>query len=76
VADPGTRAVVRADPATGNRTIVSNASIGSGLEFKEPMGIAVEVDGSLVVIDHYLEVVMRVDPTTGDRTIVSGDYVP
>jgi len=46
-------------------------SIGSGPGFVTPRGIAVEADGSLVVVDLGLQAVVRVDPVSGDRTIIS-----
>jgi len=46
-------------------------SIGSGPGFVTPQGIAVEVDGSLVVVDFDLDAVVRVDPVSGNRTIIS-----
>jgi len=64
-------AVVRVDPHTGNRTMVSDATHGGGPPFLNPVGIAVEADGQLIVVDSHLEAVVRVDPHTGDRTIVS-----
>jgi streptogramin lyase len=64
-------AVVRVDPVNGNRTIVSEASTDRGPVFKEPRGIAVESNGSLVVADRGLRAVVRVDPVSGNRTIVS-----
>ncbi len=46
--------------------------IGSGPGFLSPFGIAVEADGSLVVVDSGLEeAVVRVDQVSGDRTIIS-----
>ncbi len=71
VIDSGLEAVVRVDPVSGDRTIVSDAGTGSGTAFESPLGIAVEADGSLVVIDIGLLAVLRVDPVTGDRTIHS-----
>jgi serine/threonine-protein kinase len=47
------------------------AQVGSGPGFEVPIGIAVEADGSLVVVDSDLEAVVRVDPVSGDRTIIS-----
>nr|CBH38996.1 hypothetical protein containing NHL repeats [uncultured archaeon] len=64
-------AVIRVDPVSGNRTVVSDNSTGSGTCFKRPVGIAVEADGSLVVVDKDLKAVVRVDPVNGNRTIVS-----
>ena len=76
-------AVVRVDPTTGDRTIISRGidpndvydMVGSGPAFAAPSGIAVEADGSLVVVDSNLRAVVRVDLTTdnmGNRTIISG----
>ena len=65
--------LVVVDPVTGNRTIVSDNNIGTGPDFTNPTGVAIEPDGSLLVSD--LEgisgTIFRVDPTTGDRTVVS-----
>ena len=51
-------------------TVTQKAS-AAGPGFVTPLGIAVESDGSLVVIDSGLEAVVRVDQVTGDRTIIS-----
>jgi streptogramin lyase len=72
VVDDGRAAVVRVDPATGDRTVVSDASTGSGLPFAFPIGIAVEATGALVVTDFGFRTVVQVDPATGNRTLVSG----
>jgi len=71
VTDAGLSAVVRVDPVTGDRTIVSDAGTGAGPALNYPPGIAVEASGDLVVIESSLNAVLRVDPVTGDRTIVS-----
>ena len=69
VVDSGLDAVVRVDPTTGDRTIISGIDplgvydmVGSGPGFGSPGGIAVEADGSLVVVDGSLKAVVRVDP--------------
>jgi len=64
-------AVIRVDPVTGDRTVVSDASTGDGIGFIEAFGIAVEADASLVVMDNLLWAVIRVDPVTGDRSNAS-----
>jgi sugar lactone lactonase YvrE len=64
--------LVVVDPVTGNRTILSDNSVGTGPEFSMPVGVAIEPDGSLLVADYSLGAVFRVDPATGDRTIISG----
>jgi hypothetical protein len=71
VVDVSLKAVVRVDPVSGDRTILSDAATGSGPGFKDLRGIAVEADGSLVVTDADLDAVVRVDPVSGDRTILS-----
>jgi streptogramin lyase len=71
VADERLRGVIRVDPRSGDRTIVSDATTGRGLPFAAPVGLAVEADGHLVVVDFGLAAVIRVDPRSGDRTVVS-----
>jgi hypothetical protein len=71
VIDTDLGAVVRVDPTSGDRTIVSDDNTGAGPQFVEPWGVALESDGQILVADDVLEAVVRVDPTTGDRTIVS-----
>ncbi len=46
-------------------------SVGNGPGFESPRGIAVEANGSLVVVDSGLAAVLRVDPISGDRVIIS-----
>ena len=74
VVDAGLKAVVRVDPTTGNRMIISKridtGMVGSGPAFMNPNGIAVQDDGSLVVVDAGLKAVVRVDKY-GDRMIIS-----
>jgi sugar lactone lactonase YvrE len=84
VVDLGLKAVVRVDPHTGMRTLVSGCPaidalgncqgpiIGKGRTFVVPAGIAIEATGALVVVDPVLQAVLRVDPHTGDRRLVSG----
>ena len=75
-------AVIRVDPNTGNRTIVSDANTtipaedGTdtlvGSDWVVPQGVTVEADGQLAVTDPGRFSVYRVDPDTGERTFVSG----
>ena len=73
VIDAGRDAVLRVDPISGNRTIVSDDNTGNGPYFSNPLGLAVEADGGLVVINAGSDAVLRVDPVTGNRSIVSDD---
>jgi streptogramin lyase len=72
VADLALDAVLRVDPVTGDRTVVSNARIGHGRGFVALYGIEVGATGSVVVADTAPHAVLQVDPVTGDRTVVSG----
>jgi len=72
----GFQNILRFDPSTGDRVIVSDESTGEGLELNSPLSIAVEADGSLVVVDELsfgsgAGAVIRVDQETGDRTVLS-----
>lgn len=71
VADFGVDAIVRVDPTTGDRTIVSGAGVGSGPTLQQPRGILVEPAGQIIVTDATLQAVLRIDPATGNRTLVS-----
>jgi streptogramin lyase len=71
VTDVGLNVVLRVDPDTGDRSIVSDTTTGRGAPFASPVRIAMEADGHLVVVDSGLQAVIRVDPTSGDRTLVS-----
>ena len=46
------------------------SNIGSGPVFSDPWGVAVAVDGMLVVVDNGRKAVVRVAPATGSRTII------
>ena len=61
-----TLAVVACDGNGGN-----SKNIGSGPAFVSPFDIAVEADGSLVVVDFGLDALVRIDPVSGNRTIIS-----
>ncbi len=63
--------MVRVDPVSGDRTIISGLSIGNGSPFLDPVGIAVEADGSVLVADNKRPAVIRIDPSSGDRSILS-----
>jgi len=66
-------AVLRVDPVSGDRSIVSGGGTGSGTPFGQgPIAIAVEAGGSLVVLDQDLEAVVRVNPASGARSVLSG----
>lgn len=76
-------AIIKIDPATGNRTTVSGSTVGTGPNFVTPSGIAMRADGKLIVSDiggtngnAGSDAIFVVDPVTGNRTILSDDVSP
>lgn len=66
--------LVRIDPVTGDRTIISDDSLGSGPSFSYPTDIDMAPNGDLLVINQNdNRFLLRVDPATGNRTVVSGN---
>ena len=59
------------DSVTGERTLLSNASIGSGQSFFNVRDVAVVNDGGIIVMDSNASSVYRVDPESGNRTILT-----
>ena len=66
----GMGALFRVNPTTGERTILSDFSVGAN-QGCWPFGVAVERSGKILVVDPCANVLFRVDPTTGSRTILS-----
>jgi hypothetical protein len=73
-------AVLRVDPITGNRSVVSGCTdaiscggppVGSGPAFNSPVLVKLAADGDLLVTDFGLPGVMHVDPATGNRTVIT-----
>ncbi len=67
--------VVKIDPLTGNRSLVSGGAVGTGTQFNVPIGIALEDNGDILVSETGPGVIFRVDPITGDRTFATGGGV-
>jgi hypothetical protein len=87
VADPGLTGptgvgLVRVDPANGRRAVLSaNGQPGGGPDFVDPVGLAIEPDGDILVADAGDPTagdgrVIRVDPDSGARTLVSETGMP
>jgi sugar lactone lactonase YvrE len=85
VSDRTLGSVLRVDPTSGDRTVVSgcidepcSSKVGSGVAFESPYDVVVEADGSILVTEFTsfdgteLSALFRVNPNNGVRTILSG----
>jgi hypothetical protein len=77
----GAGGVIRVNPVTGARTVVSeNANPSGGPSFVDPFGITLAANGDILVADQNAfgggGGVIRVDPVTGARTTVSENANP
>ncbi|MCH7547791.1 MAG: hypothetical protein IID30_15445, partial [Planctomycetes bacterium] len=71
-----TPAIYSIDLNTGNRSILSDPTHGTGTDFLFSSGLALNVAGNEVfAMDSNLQAVLSVDLTTGNRTIVSQNNV-
>jgi hypothetical protein len=67
------------DPTTGDRTIISDNTHGTGTDLSHPFGVSLDSSGNLLVTDQGVsdnnttEAIVRVDPLTGNRTVVSSN---
>ncbi len=51
------------DPVTGNRSILSDSTHGTGPDFSGALGVTFEPNGMLLVGDNYANELFEVDPT-------------
>jgi hypothetical protein len=65
--------LLRVDRITGDRTLVSDKTRGTGPLFFGPDDLTVSGDGSVLIAAD--ETVFRVDPVTGNRAVLSGAAV-
>jgi streptogramin lyase len=72
VTDTLTDSLLRIDPVSGLRTVVSSLTTGSGPAFVSPVSVSVQANGNLLVVDEGLSALIGVNAITGNRTIVSG----
>ncbi len=63
--------LLRIDPVSGAREILSSNTVGSGPALANFGGLALEKGGTLLLGQGTTEAVLRVDPLTHDRTTVS-----
>jgi hypothetical protein len=73
-AGSGASNLISVDTTTGNRAIVSNAVVGSGLVIGDAFDVVEDgAHGRYLVTDTLLNAVIAIDPGTGERTVVSHD---
>ena len=64
--------LLRIDRLSGNRTLVSDETRGTGAPLGSAEGLMIGPSGAVFWSDRSSEAVIRIDPATGDRAIVSG----
>ena len=76
---PGQGAIIRVDPVTGDRTLLTGRGVGVGPALHSPSAVWVDKAGTIYVADEVPlasdvthGVIYSVDPLTGNRTEVSG----
>jgi DNA-binding beta-propeller fold protein YncE len=75
-ADWSNAQILAVDPATGDRSVLSSASVGSGPDFTAPSGVTIDpAESILYVTDATADAVFAVDPASGNRSIVSSNGV-
>jgi hypothetical protein len=67
----GFNAIVRVDPVSGHRVIVSSETMGRGPGFQSPVSMAVERTGQVLIADERLRAILRVDARRGDRALIA-----
>ena len=59
--------------ANGNRTLIRNASLGTGINFRGPSGIKYDANRrSLLAADYVADLVVEIDVPSGNRTLIQG----
>ena len=62
------------DEASGTRTLLTDASVGSGINFKSPWGIRIDAAAQTAyVVDETADMVVAVDLRTGARCLIAGN---
>lgn len=76
--DPRLRTLFVLDLDTGVRSVISGPARGSGTDFDDPEGLAVDVAGNRAWVsdgEQGLRAILQVNLTSGNRTVLSGSGV-
>lgn len=73
--EEGVKALVAVDLSSGNRTILSDATTGTGNPFREPTGVALDVSNNRAIVLDLADRLFAVDLDTGNRTVISDNAV-
>jgi outer membrane protein assembly factor BamB len=69
-------ALVKVDPKTGNRSVISDFGDGAQgpLGANCAAGLAVEPKGNIYVLDFCIPGIFKIDPNTGNRTLLNTNF--
>lgn len=73
--EEGVKALVAIDLSSGNRTVLSDATTGTGNPFREPTGVALDVSNNRAIVLDLADRLFAVDLDTGNRTVISDNAV-
>lgn len=66
--------VIEVDLNNGDRSVLTDGSVGSGVHFKRPRGISLDMERQVAyVVDGVADIVTAIDLETGDRQLIAGD---
>lgn len=66
--------VIEVDPDNGDRTVLADGSVGSGIHLRGVRGISLDSEHQVAyVVDGVADIVMAIDLETGDRQLIAGD---
>lgn len=65
--------ILRVDTQTGNRSLVSDSTRGTGPELQLPYGISMAKSGELFLVDNLSSNILSVDVSTGNRKIIADE---
>jgi sugar lactone lactonase YvrE len=65
--------LIEVDETTGNRTLLTNGAVGTGINFKEAGGLALDPGGrTAYVVDVTADIVVAVNLDDGSRRLIAG----